>query len=93
MFDAKEIKIKNSANFRDNQIYSTSDPDGQNQEVLFLGGKRLTFYSHPTLIYVMSYGRFPARNGLKLKKSDHFQWENDVEQPFARDFHNLFLMV
>ena len=44
---------KKSANldFGDNPIYPLSDPDGQDREVCFLGGKRLTFYSYPTLLY------------------------------------------
>ena len=49
--DAKKLKKKfASLDFGDNPIYPVSNPDGQDLEVYFLGGKRLTFYSYPTLL-------------------------------------------
>ena len=63
--DAKKMKKKEfvSLDFGDNPIHPISNPDGQDREVKFFGGKRLTFYSYPTY-----YGHFPTRNGLKLRK-------------------------
>jgi hypothetical protein len=44
--------LKKNANldFGDNPIYLISNPDGQDRDLIFLGGEMLTFYSYPTLL-------------------------------------------
>ena len=52
--DLKKVFV--SLDFGDNPIYPISNPDGQDQEVYFLGE-----------FAIVGYGHFPTRNGLKLR--------------------------
>ena len=70
-FDAKKIKKKfASLDFGNNPIYPFWDADGRDLEFFFEMSKDAFFKL--SNFAIMSYGNFPTRNGLKLRKLSTF---------------------